>query len=190
MTSEGKTPSRASLRALDWLNFTLADVRTGVGPFLAIYLVSVLHWDPARIGFAMSAMTVGSLIAQTPAGALIDRIFHKRYIVVAAAIAVSLSCLVLAATTDFYVIVGAQAIAGVAADIFLPAVAALSLGLVGRRQFAQRTGRNEAFNHAGNVFAAILAGVIGSYVLQKGVFYLTIFLAIGSIVAVLLIREN
>ena len=93
MTSEGKTPSRASLRALDWLNFTLADVRTGVGPFLAIYLVSVLHWDPARIGFAMSAMTVGSLIAQTPAGALIDRIFHKRYIVVAAAIAVSLSCL-------------------------------------------------------------------------------------------------
>ena len=35
---------------LDWLNFFLADVNDGLGPFLAIYLLSSQHWDPARSG--------------------------------------------------------------------------------------------------------------------------------------------
>jgi predicted MFS family arabinose efflux permease len=156
MPDHQRHPSPQSLRALDWLNFFLADVRTGVGPFLAVYLASALHWPPARIGVALAAMSVGSLLVQTPAGALIDGSTRKRCVVVAAAGVVSASCLVMAATDNFYGLVSAQAIAGSAADIFPSASAALTLGLVGRQRMALRTGRNEAFNHAGNVAVALL----------------------------------
>jgi len=54
--TEGKNPAelpRAS-RALDALNFFLADVRTGLGPYLAVYLLTVRNWNEAEIGIVMS----------------------------------------------------------------------------------------------------------------------------------------
>ena len=33
-------PSRRSLRGLDWFIFFLADVQTGFGPFIAVYLTT------------------------------------------------------------------------------------------------------------------------------------------------------
>jgi len=59
---------KRSLQALDWLNFFLADVRAGVGPFLAVYLLGSLHWNPADIGIGMSMMGIAGLLAQTPFG--------------------------------------------------------------------------------------------------------------------------
>ena len=41
-------------RPLDALNFFLADVRDGLGPYLAIYLLTVQHWDEATIGIVLS----------------------------------------------------------------------------------------------------------------------------------------
>ncbi len=183
-------PGRRSVLALDGLNFFLADVRTGVGPFLAVYLSAALHWDAARIGVALSAMSIGSLIAQTPAGALIDRTTSKRAIVLVAAILVGVSCEWIAFTQSFPLIVGLQAVAGIAADIFPPALAALTLGLVGRGALSQRIGRNEAFNHGGNVVAAVLAGVLATYLLQTAVFHLTFVLAMASVLCVLLIKPE
>ena len=77
---------------------------------------------------------------------------------------------------------------GIASAIFAPAIAAVSLGLVGHARFARRNGRNEAFNHAGNVVAAILAGVIGDYVAYEGIFYLLAAMCAGTIVSTLFIR--
>ena len=37
-TETKASPSRGTLCGVDWLNFFLADVQTGVGPSLAIYL--------------------------------------------------------------------------------------------------------------------------------------------------------
>jgi MFS family permease len=59
--------------SLDGLNFFLADVRDGLGPYLAIYLLAVHHWDPASIGVVMTVAAIAGLITQAPAGALIDR---------------------------------------------------------------------------------------------------------------------
>ena len=98
-------------RALDALNFFLADVRDGLGPYLAIYLLTERRWDEASIGSVMSIAAIAGIIAQTPAGALIDRSHAKR------------------------------------GSVFAPAIAAVTLGIVGPRAFAARTGRNEAFNH-------------------------------------------
>ncbi len=57
-----------SLVALDALNVFMADVRDGLGPFLAIYLAAAQHWDAGRIGIAMSVQGFATVAAQTPAG--------------------------------------------------------------------------------------------------------------------------
>src|SRR3979490_3167479 len=81
-------------RPLDALNFFLADVRDGLGPYLAIYLLTVQRWDEASIGVVMSIATLARLVAQTPAGALVDAPRAKRALVAGAALAVTLASLV------------------------------------------------------------------------------------------------
>src|SRR4051812_14780630 len=131
MPDTDRSPSRASLRALDAMNFTLADVRDGLGPYLAIFLTSKLHWGADRVGVAMAALLVGTVVAQTPAGALIDRVRGKRAGGGGGAGIVPLGCLLMIATPIFPVIVGSQAAIGASASVFPPAIAAISLGIVG-----------------------------------------------------------
>ena len=189
MDQDKPRPSRRSLRALDALNVVLADVRDGLGPYLAIYLATK-HWDPSKIGMAMSAMGIASVVAQTPAGALIDRTRRKRGWMVAASAMIALASVAMVRMPTLPVILGSQAALGVASAIFAPAIAAVSLGLVGHARMSRRTGRNEAFNHAGNVVAAILAGIIGDYIAYEGIFYLLAGMCGLSIVATLLIRRD
>ena len=66
-------------RALDAANFFLADVRDGLGPYLAVYLLTEQKWDEARIGVVMSVATIAAILAQTPAGALVDATRAKRW---------------------------------------------------------------------------------------------------------------
>jgi predicted MFS family arabinose efflux permease len=91
----------ASVHALDWLNFVAADVRDGVGPFLAIYLMVGRHWEPAAIGLAMSAMGIAAIAAQIPAGALVDRLRSKRALIVVASLAVAAGCLSIVHASTF-----------------------------------------------------------------------------------------
>ena len=156
--SHERNPSTTSLRALDGLNVFLADVRDGMGPFLGTFLREHHHWDAGRVGIALAASQIGTVLAQTPAGALIDRIRWKRLAVAIAAAVVAAGCVVIYLVPTLAVVVAAQTAIGAAAAIFPPAVAALTLGLVGRAAMPRRTGRNEAFNHGGNVVAAALAG--------------------------------
>jgi MFS family permease len=142
-------PSLPSLRALDWLNIFLADVRDGMGPFLGTFLRDYHHWDAGRVGMALAASQIGTVLAQAPAGALIDRIHWKRLAVAIAAITVALGCVVLYLMPVLAVVVVIQTVIGAAAAIFPPSIAALTLGLVGRAAMPRRTGRNEAFNHGG-----------------------------------------
>jgi MFS family permease len=163
---------------------------TGVGPYLAIYLMATRHWDPAHIGLAMSAMGIASVVAQTPAGALTDRRRQKRWMIVAASVVVALGCLWIVMSPTRAGVVAAQALIGSTALIFPTAVAAITLGLVGPSQLAERMGRNGACNHAGTVGAAILAGLIGYAIAQEGIFSLVIAMSGGTLLAVLLIREE
>ena len=182
-------PSSQSSRALDVVNFVLADVRDGMGPYLAIFL-STRGFDAAAIGIAMSAMGIATVAAQTPAGGLVDRIRAKRFAIVAAALAVGIGSLAMVLKPAFAVIVASQVVIGVAAAVFPPAITAISLGLVGHGALARRTGRNEAFNHAGNVAAACLAGVIGVSIAYEGIFYLLAAMCAVTMVATLFIRKE
>jgi MFS family permease len=161
------TPTPHVERSLDALNFFLADVRDGLGPYLAIYLLTEQKWDEASIGVVMSIAALAGIVAQTPAGALIDRSTAKRALMVAAAILVTLS--------------GA---------IFAPAIAAVTLGIVGPRAFARRTGRNEAFNHAGNATAAAIAGATAYAFGPVVVFWLLAAMAAASVLATLSIPPD
>ena len=176
--------------SLDSVNFFLADVRDGLGPYLAIYLLAVHQWEPASIGLVMTLAGVAALVAQTPAGALIDRARSKRAIIAIAALVVTGSCLLLPFVTSFSLVALTQAISAVAASVFAPAICAISLGITGPRAFTRRTGRNETFNHAGNACAALLAGGFAYLFGPVAVFYLMAVMALGSVVAVTFISAG
>jgi MFS family permease len=183
-------PTAGSPRAnhgLDAANFFLADVRDGLGPYLAIYLLTVAKWDEARIGIVMSIATAAGIVAQTPAGGLIDATRSKRALMVAAAIAVVVASLLLPLCSGFVPVAASQASAHVAAAIFGPALAAISLGIVGHAAFTRRVGRNESFNHAGNAFAAVMAGATAYVWGPTVVFYLLAAMAAASMISVLAI---
>ncbi len=176
--------------ALDAANFFLADVRQGLGPYLAIYLLTEQRWDEARIGIVMSVATIAGIIAQTPAGALVDATRAKRLAMVAAALIVTVSSLLLPLFPSFWPVAISQGIANAAEVIFPPALAAISLGIVGHRAFTARIGRNETFNHAGNAVAAAIAGGAAYEFGPKVVFYLLAAMSIASLVSVLAIPED
>lgn len=170
--------------SLDSLNFFLADVRDGLGPYLAIYLLAVHHWEPASIGLVMTIAGIAALITQTPAGALVDSTRFKRALIAMAALVVTASCLLLPFVTSFTLVAVTQAISAVAASIFAPAICAITLGITGPRAFTRRTGRNETFNHAGNACAALLAGLSAYLFGPVAVFYLMAVMALASVIAV------
>src|ERR1700760_81591 len=157
MPHRGNLKARAN-RALDAANFTLADVRDGLGPYLAIYLLTEQHWDEARIGLVMAVAGFAGIAAQTPAGALVDAPRAKRWLMAAAAIVVTVASLVLPLLPQFWPVAITQGLAHAAGAIFPPALVAVSLGIAGHRAFTRRIGRNETFNHAGNAMAATIAG--------------------------------
>lgn len=180
--------SARSLRALEWLNAIVADVRAGVGPYLAIYLRANRHWDPAHIGLAMSAMDLASVLGNTPAGALTDRFRGKRLLIVAAAAMVPTGCLLILHSQTVAPVIAAQALVGATGTLFPSAIAAITLGLVGPARLPRQIGRNEMWNHTGNVITAMLAGLIGYYIAFEGIFYLVVALSIATIALVLAIR--
>ncbi len=177
-------------RPLDALNFFLADVRDGLGPYLAIYLLTVHKWDEASIGLVMTIAGISGIVAQTPAGALIDRTTYKRGLLIIAAVVITLGSLAMPLFPQFAPIVALQVLTGAAGSIFAPAIAAVTLGIVGPKAFARRLGRNEAFNHAGNAVAAALAGLMAYHFGTTVVFWLMAAMAVASIVATLTIPEK
>ncbi|MBO0493952.1 MFS transporter [Pseudomonas sp. Marseille-Q1929] len=183
-------PDLRNTLPLDSLNFFLADVRDGLGPYLAIYLLAVHQWDPASIGVVMTLAGIAALISQGPAGALIDRTRSKRAVVAIAAILVTASCLLLPFVSSFSLVALTQSASAVAASVFAPAISAISLGITGPRAFTRRTGRNETFNHAGNATAALLAGGLAYLYGPVVVFYLMAAMALASVVAITCVSAN
>ncbi len=183
-------PTARTLRGLDLVNFLMADVETGVGPFLAIYLAASLHWDPAKIGVAMSAGGLASIAAQTPMGALVDVLKKRREALAVSALMVALGCFVTVRLQRYYPIVTAQAAVGVVSAFFPPAMAGMTLGIVGARGLTRRVGRNETWNHAGNVCHAIACGLLGYWFDRRCIFYYVIAVCVITAAVVFAIRRD
>jgi predicted MFS family arabinose efflux permease len=173
----------SSLTALNALNFFMADVRDGLGPFLGVFLQQ-RNWSPAEIGLAMTIGGYAGMAATTPLGALVDATRAKRGLMVASALAIIAASLAIFLVPTFPVVAAAQAVNGIAGAVVGPAIAGITLGLVGQGGFARQLGRNEAFNHAGNVTAALLGGAFGYLFGLGAVFFVMTGMAAGSVLAV------
>jgi predicted MFS family arabinose efflux permease len=182
-------PSKRTLQGLDWLNFFLADVQTGVGPFLAIYL-SKYGWNEQLVGVALSVGGIAGIAAQTPAGALVDRVRSKRTLIAAGVIALAIGALLIATVPTFWPIITAQVLIGASSSIFIPAICAIALGIVGPDLFDRRQGRNQAFNSAGNVVAAVSMGAIGYLLSDRGIFFFVVASAFPTLWALGRIRAG
>jgi MFS family permease len=189
MEDRERRSSKHSLRALDWLNFFLADVQTGVGPFLAIYLAGYA-WDEERVGIALSVGGIAGIIAQTPAGALVDQAHQKRTIIAVGVGSLALGALLIAFLPTFWSVLSAQVLIGATSSILMPAICAVSLGIVGHQMFDARQGRNQSFNSAGNVFAAVSMGLLGYFISNRSIFFFVVLCTLPTLLALSKIRPD
>lgn len=175
-----KGASRRSRRSLDWLNFFVADVQTGFGPFIVVYLTTQA-WTEVEIGFALSLGTLTAMISQMPAGALVDSLRDKRRLAVVALAVIAVSAILLAAWPAHLPVYAARVLHGVASCILNPSIAAISLALVGRAALGERLGRNARYASLGGALSAGAMGLIGTYLSTASVFWLTAALTLPSI---------
>ena len=189
-TASSSVELRRSLRALDWVNFFLADVQAGLGPFLGIYLINKEGWNPASIGLVLTLGGAVGLLLNAPAGALIDRTTHKRGLLMGAAALTALGTFVVTLTPSLAVVTAAQLMTGIAAVVLAPVIGAIALGLVGPKGFASRTGRMQAFNHAGNVVGSTVYGLAAYLISLRAGFWIASACGIFVVVAALMIKST
>jgi MFS family permease len=188
MPRDGTLPAR-SPRALDLLNFFVADVQTGFGPFVAVYLTTH-KWTQVQIGFALTLGTVVAMVSQIPAGALVDAAHNKRVVASGALIAVITAALLLAIQPTVLPVMTAQVLHAFASCVLTPAIAAISLHLVGHAALGERLGRNARFASIGNGLAAAVMGATGSYLSSRAVFLLTAALCVPALITLLAIGRG
>jgi MFS family permease len=182
-------PSRQSQRGLDWFIFFLADVQTGFGPFIAVYLTSQ-KWTQVEIGFVLSIGGIIGLLGQMPGGAIVDAARSERVVAGFAISAIGAAALAYALWPIFPVVAAAATLHALASCVLGPAIAAISLGLVGPLAIGERLGRNARFASLGNGAAAALMGACGYYISNRSVFLVTFILAIPTLLALSRIRER
>ncbi len=163
---------RQSRRPLDALSFFVADAQTGFGPYIASYLAGQ-GWTSTDIGNALGIGTLSALFSQLPAGALVDRLHDKRRGAAAAWIAMAAGAVLFAVAPTKIVIYLAEVLHSFSTSMLAPAVAAISLALVGRKALGERLGRNARFAAIGNGATAALLGAAGKYLSARWVFWIT-----------------
>jgi MFS family permease len=180
-------PSRRSLRGLDWFIFFLADVQTGFGPFIAVYLTTQ-KWTQVEIGFVLSIGGIVGLLGQMPGGAIVDAARSERLVAGLAVAAIGCSALAYAVWPIFPVVTAAATLHALASCVLGPAIAAISLGLVGPLAIGERLGRNARFASLGNGSAAALMGACGYLLSSRSVFLVTFILAVPTLLSLARIR--
>jgi predicted MFS family arabinose efflux permease len=187
--SEPPAPSRRSLRGLDWFVFFVADVQTGFGPFVSVYLTAQ-RWTQVDIGLILSVSGFVSLIGQMPGGATVDAARSQRFLAGLAVVAICVSALTYAALPIFPAVLGAAILHAAASCVLGPAIAAISLGLVGHAVIGERLGRNARFASIGNGLAAAAMGACGYFLSARAVFVVTVLLLVPALLALRRIAEN
>ncbi|WID94531.1 MFS transporter [Bosea vestrisii] len=172
------------------MNFLLADLRGGLGPYVNVFLLTEAGWDQATIGALMTASGLIGIAFHAPIGALIDGTRAKRALIIGGAWALALLGVAIVTFPTLSVVFVADVTMALLGAVFAPTVAAITLGLFGSRGVAAQLGRNAVFDRFGNLFIAALAGVVGTYFGQRGVFYMLPLFAALTTIAVLSIPPH
>lgn len=190
---QGRPPARFALDrtilALAMLNFFLADARDGLGPFLDAFLATQ-GWSTLTLGLIA---TVGGLIglAATPlAGALVDASHWKRALIAGPVVLITATALLTLTSPSPSVVWIGQVGTAVIGAVVGPALAGLTLGIVGEKRFSDQIARNELWNHSGNLVTLLGIFVLVSMYGHAGVIFEMIATAAGAIAAVAAIDPN
>jgi MFS family permease len=191
-TARRELPAPASAhsrRGLDWMNFFVADVQTGFGTFVAFYLAHQ-GWPQSNIGLVLGIGGLAGVLSQMPGGALADAIKWKRGMAALGIVAIGAAALILAFVPNFLAVLFAESLHGATAGIITPAIASISLGLVGRRAMSVRTGRNYRYAAAGNAITAGIMGLAGAYISDRAIFLTAALLCAPALIALSTIRAD
>jgi MFS family permease len=164
-------------------------VLTGFGPFVAVYLTSE-RWTQLDIGLVLTTGSLVALACQMPGGALVDAARSKRLVAGVAITMIGVSALALAAWPIFPVVEAAAVLQAAAACMLGPAIAAISLGLVGHDGIGERVGRNARFASLGTGAAAIAMGAIGYFISARAVLFVTAAFVLPAVLALTFIRDK
>ena len=173
------------LVALDWVNFLLADVRGGLGAYVIVYLVTRAHWSQATVGAVLTVSGLTGIMLHPSVGALIDNIRAKRALLIVATLVLSVCGLAVVRAPTLPVVLAADIAMAVLGGVFAPVVAAMTVGLCDSDALPARLGRNAVFDRSGNVFMAVVVGILGTIFSEAAPFYLLPVFAALTIGAVL-----
>ena len=180
-----KTASQKSIqrscRSVQWLIFFVADIQTGVGPFLASFLAAS-GWTPREVGYTLTLGYGVMLLAESPVGALIDWIERKRVVLFVALGLLATAATMLTVSKQRGWILFAQVFTGLAAAALPTGVAAITLGIVGQRNFDRQVGRNQSYDSAGNAFAALFIAGLSWVVGMRWIFLSPILFSIPALI--------
>ena len=179
--------SRVGLNAA---NFFQAEAVGVVLPVLDAFL-RASGWRFDSIGVATAAAGLGTLLMQTPAGLLTDRINSRRVLFAFTCVIVGVCFVFLPiAAHSFASILAMLFTAGAAQSFFAPVLAALALSLVGHARLNATIGVNQTWNHAGNIVAALAGIAIVARFGLAGIFYAVGVSSALAAASVLLIRSR
>src|SRR6202042_2471499 len=158
-TSSSSDQGGRTIWALQSLNFFMADMQAGIGPFLGVFLLA--HgWESGLIGTVMTIGGVAGMIMTAPAGALVDATTRKRAYVIVPGVCTVLASFLILLSQQFWLVAASQIATAIAGAAIGPAVNGITLGIVHQSGFGRQNGRNQAFNHAGNMVGAALSGFL------------------------------
>ncbi len=164
-------------------------MQTGFGPFVSVYLTTQ-RWTQVDIGLVLSAAGFVSLIGQMPGGALVDAAKSERFVAGIAVAAICFSALSYALFPNFPMVLAGSVLHSLASCVLGPAMAAISLGLVGHIAISERLGRNARFASVGNGLAAAAMGACGYLLSARAVFFVTVILLIPALIALRTISNS
>jgi MFS family permease len=186
-------PSNESATKAIWpllsLNFFMADMQAGIGPFLGVFLLA--HgWQSGLIGTVMTVGGVAGMLMTTPAGALIDATKRKKLYVIVPGICTVIASGIVLLSQSFWLVTLSQVATAIAGAAIGPAVTGITLGIVRQAGFNRQNGNNQAFNHAGNMVGAGLSGLLGWQFGFTAVLALAAAFGVLSIISVLMIPSD
>lgn len=178
-----------SSNLLAWLNFFVADVRDGLGPFLGVFLLQN-GFGESQVGLIGGISHIIALSLGIPCGILVDKTTRKKECIALFIALIIVFCSLNYLFPSFIFTLLAQGLVALSGVFLAPAFAALTLGIVGVRDYPLQTAKNEAYKHAGTAFGAALSFCLALYFGIASVFVITATLGGISLVVLALIKRE
>ena len=189
-TSRDKyTEGIAGSHALRSLNFFMADMQSGIGPFIGVFLLA--HgWQSGWIGTVMTIGSIAGVTMTAPAGAWVDSSRHKRWLVVIPGFFTIAASAIILIWQSFWPVALSQIATAIAGATVGPAVNGITLGMFKQAGFDRQLGINQAYNHAGNAVGAALSGYLGWKLGLPAVLWLAVAFGAASVASALAIPKK